>query len=158
MDTLLQKMPDLVPPFAGCPFFAAAVNCGPQVCCKPHLDRLNLSFGQCLIMPFGQFDWKKGGHLHLKEPNVTFEVRPGEIMFIPSASVTHSNTPLQSGETRYSIALYSPGYLFQYIDNAFQKQIKDMPHSKAFSERQWTYGWDLYHKLPGPPKATTIFQ
>lgn len=158
MDALLDNVPELSPPFPGCPFFAVGVNCGPRVCCKPHLDRANLSYGQCLIMPFGAFDWKKGGHLHLKEPNVTFEVRPGEIVFIPSASVTHSNTPLQDGETRYSIALYSPGYTFQYIDNAFQRQVRKRPHGNAFSDRKWTCGWNLYTRVPSAAKSTTLFK
>lgn len=109
-------------------------------------------------MPFGRFDWKKGGHLHLKEPNVTFEVRPGEIVFIPSASVTHFNTPLQPGETRYSMALYSPGYLFQYIDNAFQKKVMPKSRGKAFSNRKWTWGWNLYRRLPSAPKFTSLFK
>ncbi|KAI9428796.1 hypothetical protein H4582DRAFT_1789040, partial [Lactarius indigo] len=41
---------------------------------------------------------------------------------IPSALITHSNTPLQAGETHFCLIQYAAGGLFRWVENGFQTQ------------------------------------
>ena len=134
--------------FPDCPFMASTLNLGPKTVTKEHRDGRNLGFGLCCIMVFGNFDHRQGGHLKLKEPNVTMEVAPGCAVFIPSAIVTHSNTPIGETDKRYSLTLYSAGSLFLWVDNDGQKLKSLPPHRlldyKSSSEKRWRAGWKLY--------------
>jgi hypothetical protein len=44
---------------------------------------------------------------------------PGSTIMIPSALLTHSNVPIQTGEERYSIIQYSSSGLFRWVYNGF---------------------------------------
>lgn len=44
---------------------------------------------------------------------------PGSTIMIPSAMLRHSNTPICSGETRYSYTQYTSAHLFRWVDNGF---------------------------------------
>lgn len=43
------------------------------------------------------------------------EVQHGDVVFIPSAAITHSNSSLRLGETRSSIVQYTAGGNFSYL-------------------------------------------
>ena len=104
----------LTPPFESIPFACCTVNLGPQTITPLHLDSENLSYGICVISSFGKYDWRKGGELFLLEPNVLLQMRPGDVVLMPSALITHGNMPLSSpSEVRYSITMYSAGRLFE---------------------------------------------
>ncbi|KAF7377996.1 hypothetical protein MSAN_00223500 [Mycena sanguinolenta] len=45
------------------------------------------------------------------------------IALIPSAVVTHSNTPIADDEERFSLLQYSAGALFRWVDNGFQSDV-----------------------------------
>ena len=59
---LLKENSELKAPFHECAFMGLTVNMGPEASCVTHRDFLNLSFGLCCIMVFGDFDHTKGGH------------------------------------------------------------------------------------------------
>lgn len=44
------------------------------------------------------------------------EMRLGDALFIPSAVVSHETMPIEAGEERDSLALYSTGGLFRWLD------------------------------------------
>lgn len=142
---------ELHPLFPNCPYLAATVNLGPRTVCKMHVDSQNLSYGLCCIMPFGDFDYTRGGQLYLEQPNVFVELRPGDTMFIPSAAVAHGNRPIANGEKRYSFTLYNAGSIFQWI--ALKGQAKNKLDCKARrcmdrgGETRWNHGWGLYRNL-----------
>ncbi|KAF8580510.1 hypothetical protein K439DRAFT_1281358, partial [Ramaria rubella] len=103
--------------FPNCPFMAATLNLGPHSVCFEHRDHHNLAFGLCCVMVFGNFNYRRGGQVRLREAGVTWEVAPGDIFYIPSASITHSNLPIAPEENRYSFTLYSAGGLFSWTAN-----------------------------------------
>lgn len=140
-DALLSQV------FPDCPFFALSVNYGPQTVCEAHRDMMNLPSGLCPIMAFGRYDFCRGGHLRLHEAKVRLEVRPGDVVFIPSATITHSNTPIAPGETRYSVTLYSSGTLFQFIDNNFVPKMMLPAVSDKEAETFWQASWLLYPRI-----------
>lgn len=148
---LYALSPGFDPLFRDCPYLAATVNLGPRTVCNMHRDSQNLSYGQCCIMPFGDFSHTRGGQLYLEEPNVFFELRPGDTLFIPSAAVTHGNMPIADRESRYSFTLYSAGALFQWI--ALNGRVKNTLHRAARKqvdlggEHRWQGGWGLYRNL-----------
>lgn len=143
--------PNLSPLFPSCPYFAATVNLGPRTVCNMHVDNQNLSYGLCCIMPFGDFDHTRGGHLYLEQPNAFVELRPGDTLFIPSAVIAHGNRPIPDGEKRYSFTMYSAGSIFQWI--ALNGQAKKCLDPGARSrinhngEKRWNQGWHLYRTL-----------
>jgi hypothetical protein len=105
-------------------FAAASFNLGPNTTCRPHLDGANLPFGWCGVTPFGSYDPTREGHLVLHELKLVIEFPPGSTILLPSSIITHSNTPILEGSTRYSFTQYSAGELFRFVDNGFRTDKK----------------------------------
>lgn len=112
LKTLFEKMPELRRIFDRSVFPTAAFNFGPNVWTYKHRDVLNCPFGWCAIQALGRFDPTKGGHLVLWELGLVIEFPPGSLILIPSATTTHSNTPIAEGDVRASFTQYCPGGLF----------------------------------------------
>lgn len=94
---------------------------------------MNCPFGQCAVTAFGRYDHTEGGHLVLEEAKLYVEFPPGALILLPSATVTHANTPIRDGETRQSFTQYTPGGLFRYYDNGFRTE------SELFEEDEEEY-------------------
>ncbi|KAJ7822683.1 hypothetical protein B0H14DRAFT_2370619, partial [Mycena olivaceomarginata] len=88
-----------------------------------HTDAGNKADGMCLIGALGNFDADKGGHLVCWDYNLIVRFPAGCSILIPSAVVTHSNTPIQDGEDRFSLIQYSAGGLFRWIANGFRSDL-----------------------------------
>ncbi len=112
MKFVLDGNSELIAPMF--PFASFAINVG-NVVAKPHRDCLNYGPGLCCIVPFGTFDPCQDARIGLAEAGVEVESGPGMPTFIPSATVTHYNTPLVTGSTRGSVVLWTNGSLFQYV-------------------------------------------
>jgi hypothetical protein len=100
LRAIYENDPKLEQLFTNSVFPAATWNLGPDVVMTDHEDMLNLAHGMCPATAAGDYDYKKGGHMYLKQLNLLIEFPSGSSMIIPSASVTHSNTAIQKGETR----------------------------------------------------------
>ncbi|KJA21111.1 hypothetical protein HYPSUDRAFT_141348 [Hypholoma sublateritium FD-334 SS-4] len=88
-----------------------------RVCCCPHRDTQNCPFGWCAITALGKFDHRRGGHLILWELKLVIEFPHGYTILIPSATVTHLNTPVADAEIRMSMTQYCAGSVLRYADN-----------------------------------------
>lgn len=115
-----------------------------------HRDILNCAFGWCAIQALGHFDPKKGGHIVLWEARLIVEFPPGSLILIPSATITHSNIRVASGDVRSSFTQYAPGGLFRYVDYGFQleeelKKRDPKLYEIVMKERpdKWRIGLDL---------------
>ncbi|KAJ7276989.1 hypothetical protein C8J57DRAFT_1061498 [Mycena rebaudengoi] len=117
---LHTRHPHLRRPFASSVFFCSCFNFGPNVWTFRHRDVLNLAFGWCAVQALGNFDHKKGGHLILWDLKLVVEFPAGALILLPSATIAHSNIPVQEGEERASFTQFSAGGIFRYIDNNFQ--------------------------------------
>lgn len=69
---------------------------------------------------------------------------------IPSASITHSNSPVGKHETRVSFTQFCPGGLLRYVDNGFrtEQQFKEEDFEGflemcARKETRWAQGLEL---------------
>lgn len=137
--------------FPSLPLMASTLNLGPQTVTEQHKDFKNLAFGQCVIVPLGDFDYKKHGLIRLREAGVELEVAPGDIVFIPSASVTHFNTPLAPHETRYSLTFYTSGQMFRWVHDG-HRPVKELTQEEKaaverYGEENWKKGWEMYLKI-----------
>ncbi|KAJ8089791.1 hypothetical protein PM082_018367 [Marasmius tenuissimus] len=103
-------------------FAACTWNFGPQFASYAHLDSNNYAHTWCAITAFGDYNPKHGGHLILWDLGIIIEFPPGATILIPSALLLHSNTLVQSGETRYSFVQYSAGALARWIEQGFQSR------------------------------------
>ena len=136
--------------FACCTF-----NLGPFTVCFDHTDPGNLPFGWCAITALGNFNFKRGGHLVLWDLHLVIEFPPGSTILIPSASLRHGNTAIQTGETRYSFTQYTAGGIFRWVEQGFQKssewysslskEEKSAEHRKG--DERWAMGVGLFSKL-----------
>ncbi|KAJ7615465.1 hypothetical protein FB45DRAFT_873539 [Roridomyces roridus] len=120
---LRKKHPGLRRLFPRSPFAALTANLGPHSVSPPHADHGNATDGMCLISALGHFDPDKGGHLVLWDYNLIIRFPPGCSILIPSTVVTHSNTPIQAGEERFSLIQYSAGGLFRWAANGFKSDV-----------------------------------
>ena len=68
-----------------------------------------------MIAVLGDFDHRTSGHFIMHEPKVILEARPGDVIFMPSAAITHSNAGLKSYERRSSIVQYTSARLFSWV-------------------------------------------
>ncbi|KAJ7211129.1 hypothetical protein B0H12DRAFT_1033507, partial [Mycena haematopus] len=85
-----------------------------------HRDILNLAFGWCAVQALGNFDATKGGHLVLWDLKLVVEFPAGALILLPSATIAHSNVPVQEGDERISFTQFSAGGIFRYVDNGCQ--------------------------------------
>jgi hypothetical protein len=154
LEPLYAKMPQLRRNFINSVFPTAAFNFGPNVWTFKHRDRLNCPFGWCAIQALGRFDPKLGGHLVLWELKKAIEFPPGALILIPSATLTHSNVPVQPGDRRLSFTQYCPGGLFRYVDNGFRTEAQlALEDPAAYSlmveakKTRWEEGLGLFSTL-----------
>ncbi|KAG6818288.1 hypothetical protein H0H93_006256, partial [Arthromyces matolae] len=138
------------------PFFprsvypSAAFNLGGRVRTFVHRDSMNLPFGWCCVLALGNFDPDVSAKLILWDAKLVIRFPHGSTIFLPSASVAHSNSPIQVGDYRISITQYAPGGLFRWVDNGgrTEKELKaEDPelYEKMQSEKEtrWKYGMTL---------------
>lgn len=114
LSTLKEKDPTANVDPAVSVFAATTFNVGECVETIPHRDFMNFAAGMCSITALGNFDPKKGGHLVLWELGLIVEFPPASTIFIPSASVTHSNAAVHGGRVRMSITQYTAAGLFRW--------------------------------------------
>jgi hypothetical protein len=115
-----------------------------------HRDVLNLAFGWCAVQALGHFNPKMGGHLVLWDLKLVIEFPPGALILLPSATVAHSNIPVQQGEERASFTQFSASGIFRYVDNGCQtvKELaendpKEYEHLMALRAARWEEGLSL---------------
>ncbi|KAI0055665.1 hypothetical protein BV25DRAFT_1815289, partial [Artomyces pyxidatus] len=109
-----RKKPSLSKPFRNSVFPTATFNLGPQAVTLPHRDAQNVPYGWCAITALGDYNPELGGHLYLWELKMVVEFPPGSTILVPSALITHGNTPIQPGEVRQSFTQYCSGSLMRW--------------------------------------------
>lgn len=119
-----------------------------------HRDVLNLPFGWCAVQALGSFDPKKGGHLVLWDLKKVIEFPHASTILIPSATLTHSNTAVEENEACISIAQYTAGGIFRWVDNGFMTEDELKARSlKAYEKMcelkttQWRMGVGLFSTM-----------
>ncbi|KAJ7020576.1 hypothetical protein C8F04DRAFT_1274881 [Mycena alexandri] len=116
-------------------FAAAAFNFGPDVWTYKHRDILNTPFGMCVVTSMGPFDAVKGGHMVLWELKLVIEFPSASSILLPSATITHSNLPVQPGDARASFTQYTGGGLMRFVDNGFRTEAELLAEDPAEYER-----------------------
>src|ERR1700761_1401388 len=141
-------------PFPKSVFSCASFNFGPNVWTFKHRDVLNLPFGWCAIHALGRFNPKKGGHLILWDLKLIIEFPPGALILIPSATLSHSNIPVQKGEERASFTLFTAGGLFRFVDNGFRTEDElaaqdpvEFARVMECKKRRWKDGVELWSTI-----------
>lgn len=78
------------------------------------------------------------------------EFPAGSLILIPSASLVHSNIPVQRGDARASITQFCAGGLFRYVDNGFRTEKELAVEDKELyasmlkmKETRWEMGLGL---------------
>ncbi|KAJ3966393.1 hypothetical protein EV361DRAFT_774759, partial [Lentinula raphanica] len=82
-----------------------------------HRDFLNWPFGWCAITALGNFNPSRSGQLILWELKLVIDFPHAATVLIPSAVITHSNTPLAEEDTRMSFTQYTAGPIFRWVEN-----------------------------------------
>ncbi|KAF8137749.1 hypothetical protein K438DRAFT_1639164 [Mycena galopus ATCC 62051] len=78
----------------------------------PHLRRpFDCSVFFCAAFNFGPNVW---------DLKLVVEFPAGALILLPSATIAHSNVPVQPGEERASFTQFSASGIFRYVDNNFQ--------------------------------------
>ena len=154
LGSLFKEEPSLCKPFDSI-FTAATYNLGPRVVCFPHVDCANLPFGLCAITAIGNFNPSEGGHLVLWGCKLLIEFPPGSTVLILSAVLAHSNTRVDTHETRFSFTQYAAGGLFCWVDHAFQTLAsyrasltkEECEELEARNQTRWELGLNLLPKI-----------
>ncbi|KAJ7696886.1 hypothetical protein B0H14DRAFT_2226870, partial [Mycena olivaceomarginata] len=78
------------------------------------------------------------------------EFPPGTLILLPSATVAHSNVPVQLDEERVSFTQFTAGGIFRYVDNGCQtveQLAEDDPEEyrrlMALKAGRWEAGLNL---------------
>lgn len=137
-------------------FPAATINAGPNTVSVVHVDAGNLPGGICALTALGSYDYTKGGHLILYDLKMIIEFPPGATILLPSASLRHGNTPVASGESRFSLAQYCAGGLLRWVSYGF-RTAADLLKSEGGAEAKaaidgegdsrWKWAVGLFSKL-----------
>lgn len=83
------------------------------------------------------------------------EFPPGSTILLPSSVVTHSNTPIQPGETRYSFTQFTAGGTIRWVDYGFQTATdffdqlleQDLEAERAKASQRLSMGLSIFSKL-----------
>ncbi|KAL1657712.1 hypothetical protein GGF50DRAFT_68558 [Schizophyllum commune] len=132
------------------------INFGPRTQCLAHRDFNNLSYGFCAITALGRFNPDKGGHIILRELKLVIRFPPGSSIIIPSALITHHNTCIGEGETRYSITQYTSGAIFRFVEHGLMLDEQYYASLSAAARREaakanatrWKKGLAKLSRLP----------
>lgn len=91
---ILERDPDLdldlvYPPDSAdvLPFASITASLGPKTVCERHRDCKNKAAGVCAIKVLGPHNSRLGGHIVLHELGLIVEMRPGDVLFFPSAVI-----------------------------------------------------------------------
>ncbi|KAJ3933653.1 MAG: hypothetical protein NXY57DRAFT_891658 [Lentinula lateritia] len=143
----LARYPNLQPTSSNTAFAATTINHGPQTCTGRHRDAGNTAHGWCSDTALGNFDADKGGHLVLWDLKLIIRFPAGATILFPSALITHSNLPIQTHETRYSIIQYSSGGLFRWRYNGWCSDKTFLAHATVEQlqkrERERAQRWSI---------------
>jgi hypothetical protein len=107
-------------PFPNSVFPTTTFNLGPDVVTAEHLDMLNNPHGMCGVTSSGRYDHKVGGHIYLEQMKLVCKFPSGSTVLLLSGTCVHGNTPIQKGETRYSMTQYAAGALFRWAAYGYQ--------------------------------------
>ncbi|KAG6887898.1 hypothetical protein C0992_010308 [Termitomyces sp. T32_za158] len=150
IDPLYKDFPDLRRNFPRSIYPCVAFNFGPNVWTYRHKDSGNCPFGFCAIQALGKFDPTKGGHIILWEAGYVVEFPPGALILLPSATMMHSNVPIQEGNSRALFTQYAPGGLFRYADNGYRtkedykwQDLEGYQKMLALKDSRWEMGLSL---------------
>ncbi|KAJ7018840.1 hypothetical protein C8F04DRAFT_976580, partial [Mycena alexandri] len=137
-------------PFKTSVFFCVAFNFGRNVWTFKHRDVLNLAFGWCAVHALGRYNATLGGHLVLWDLKLVIKFPHGALILLPSATIAHSNIPVQEGEERVSFTQFSAGGIFRYVDNGCntvegfeQADPKEYEQVMARMASRWQEGLNL---------------
>ncbi|RXW15590.1 hypothetical protein EST38_g10262 [Candolleomyces aberdarensis] len=158
LNLLLKWKPSLERTFFDTVFGSTTYNFGPHVVCDLHYDHLNWAPGICAVTSGGSYDYKKGGHLVLKEAKLVVEFPPCTTMLIPSATVKHGNSPIQPGESRVSMTQYTAGGLVRWVEYGY-KTSEEFSKSKSLSTDgtvRWAEYTELYSKYSDFPNLPDV--
>ncbi|KAJ7326243.1 hypothetical protein DFH08DRAFT_710642, partial [Mycena albidolilacea] len=151
---LASRFPDLHRPFPKSVFSCATFNFGRSVWTYRHHDICNLPFGLCAVQALGNFDPKQGGHLVLWDLKLVVEFPAGALILLPSATIAHSNIPVQEGDERVSFTQYTAGGIFRFIDHGFRTQAElaaedPVEYERVMEEREgrWKKGLSFFSTL-----------
>lgn len=151
---LRRHLPHLRRPFPKSVFSCVAFNFGPNVWTFRHRDVLNVPFGWCAIQAAGPFDPTKGGHLVLWDLKLAIEFPPGALILIPSATLAHSNVPVQEGDKRISFTQFTAGGIMRFVDNGFrteqtlqEEDPEEWERLAGLKTKRWQMGLGLLSTL-----------
>ncbi|KAJ7159362.1 hypothetical protein C8R43DRAFT_882012 [Mycena crocata] len=153
-EALHNHLPHLGYVFGRSVFSCAAFNFGPNVWTFRHRDVLNVPFGWCAVQSAGPFDHTKGGHLVLWDLKLVIEFPSGALILLPSATINHSNVPVQDGDQRISFTQFTAGGLMRYVDNGFRTEAalkeedpEEYARICALKDTRWEMGLDLFSTM-----------
>ncbi|KAJ7755945.1 hypothetical protein B0H16DRAFT_1458465 [Mycena metata] len=153
-EQLRTHHPLLRRPFKYSVFFCAAFNFGRNVWTFKHRDVLNVPFGWCGVQALGKYDHALGGHLVLSDLKLVVEFPHGALILLPSATIAHSNVPVQEHEERVSFTQFSAGGIFRYLDNGCKTveglattDPEEYGRVMALMDARWERGIQLLSKI-----------
>lgn len=133
------------------PFAAHTLNLGPYVRCWFHRDSRNFILGICPVVAFGDFNHETSGHFIMVEPRIVLEFRPGDVLLMMSAIITHGTAPLRRGETRMSWTCFTAGGLFRWhaAEGRLVSELTEQEHAGYLkrSEDLFAEAWHALHTL-----------
>ncbi|KAE9407663.1 hypothetical protein BT96DRAFT_809200, partial [Gymnopus androsaceus JB14] len=71
-----------------------------------HTNYWNYISRMCAVFNSGRFHYKCSAHFIACSLGLVFEFPLGTAIFVPSAAVLHSNTPLAKGKRQHSLAFF----------------------------------------------------
>ncbi|KAI0056076.1 hypothetical protein BV25DRAFT_1814716, partial [Artomyces pyxidatus] len=149
----------LRPAFANSVFPTATFNFGPRAETLPHRDFQNVPYGWCAVTALGNYNPKLGGHIYLWELGLVIEFPPGSTILLPSAVITHGNTPIQEGETRQAFTQYCAGALMRWHAYGMRTERTlraELPGEKEKLDATWRERWrssvNYFSKLQELPR------
>lgn len=149
LQKLQQRYPDIQGVLPDLPFCSHTANTGDQVQTPDHVDCMNEKAGFCIIGIFGKFDCSVHGLLRFPELKILMELAHGDVVFIPSALLTHGNTEVCGDAIRRSLTFYTAGAISRFVDSGFmtEKKMQEKGMDAEIAALKAHYGELLQQRL-----------
>jgi hypothetical protein len=125
LDKVLALTPSLKPVYAASAFSLMTINFRPSTTSNVLIDNFQTVSGDSAITAAGHYDYRKGGHLVLREWKTVIEFPPCSTILIPSTVAALGTVGIAPSEQRILLAQYSTTLLQNLSGRALH--VPDVP-------------------------------
>lgn len=133
---ILEDRPEITQMFEHCCYATCHFNLH-KAATLDHEDWFNLLFGMCAAYSSGLYNHTHSAYFIAWSLGIVTQFPPACAIYVPSACVTHANTPIAPHETRSSIAFFMSAGLARWYHNGYMSDKEFKERASVAQLKEW---------------------